>query len=439
LNIFLLKPSAFAANNTLSIINRLRLISVVGQLVVIVVAVVWLRVRLEIEWLLFIVAVELVFCIYAFYRQRQISTRYLSTDRQSHTENFIQLLFNSLSLSGLIYWSGGSSNPFIYFLLLDLALATILLSPRFLLVLAAIQIGLYSLLHLYAPPLQIPKASPLSAFHLHLVGMWISFVVTTSLIVFFGLLVRLTNRRQAKQIQQLRESQLRDEQLLGIAVLAASATHELGTPISTVATLLESLETTDQGAVIGEEELTLLRQQIDRCRQLLLQLKETTQRQKTSAINQQSPDLGEALKRLIRQWHVYRPEVKLKFDSALITFRAELPVSIGYALTNLLNNAADASMNNQHYQVDCNVRIAGNWLVVDIIDQGKGITELAKASPGQSVLPSQKGLGWGLFLSNASIERVGGKVQLLAAEHGGTLTRVSIPLEAFKSPQQVII
>jgi len=45
-------------------------------------------------------------------------------------------------------------------------------------------------------------------------------------------------------------------------------------------------------------------------------------------------------------------------------------------------------------------------------------------------LESQKadGLGWGLFLSNASIERVGGEVHLIETSDGGTLTRINIPI-----------
>lgn len=46
--------------------------------------------------------------------------------------------------------------------------------------------------------------------------------------------------------------------------------------------------------------------------------------------------------------------------------------------------------------------------------------------------PEGKGFGIGLFLANATIERLGGSVLLLKRADGGTCTRIILPLVALR-------
>jgi two-component system sensor histidine kinase RegB len=100
-------------------------------------------------------------------------------------------------------------------------------------------------------------------------------------------------------------------------------------------------------------------------------------------------------------------------------------LTLGQALLNLLNNAADASPDR--------VEIEGYWdeaeIRLRILDRGPGLSPEAERCAGQPFFTTKgHGTGIGLFLSNATIERLGGRVTLLNREGGGAVTEVRLPL-----------
>lgn len=88
----------------------------------------------------------------------------------------------------------------------------------------------------------------------------------------------------------------------------------------------------------------------------------------------------------------------------------------------MLNNAADAGNS---------LKVSVQWnqheLVIDIEDDGPGISQ-QMLEQRRRVKMSDKGMGLGLLLSHASLERVGGKLSLQPRTGGGTLTRIVLPL-----------
>jgi two-component system, sensor histidine kinase RegB len=95
------------------------------------------------------------------------------------------------------------------------------------------------------------------------------------------------------------------------------------------------------------------------------------------------------------------------------------------ALLNLLNNAADASSDE--------INIEAQWdtdtCTLRIHDHGPGLTAQAAERAGTAFFTTkEEGRGLGLFLANATIERIGGKVRLFNREGGGATTEVILPL-----------
>jgi two-component system, sensor histidine kinase RegB len=99
------------------------------------------------------------------------------------------------------------------------------------------------------------------------------------------------------------------------------------------------------------------------------------------------------------------------------------------AIISLLNNAADASP--QAVEVQC------EWddfsLRMHIHDRGAGVSREVRERAGYdffSTKPAGEGNGIGLLLARATIERIGGQVDLTAREGGGATTLVKLPLAA---------
>ena len=92
---------------------------------------------------------------------------------------------------------------------------------------------------------------------------------------------------------------------------------------------------------------------------------------------------------------------------------------------NLMDNAADASVENGYHKIKMVVDCDDNNTVIEIIDYGKGLAKDGTDSLGSKIQDSDKanGLGWGMFLSNVSIERIGGSTDI-EARHDGTSFQV---------------
>ncbi|PCJ47243.1 MAG: hypothetical protein COA74_11925 [Gammaproteobacteria bacterium] len=420
------------ANNNhienIRILSRFRIVAIIGQSSLILFSVWFFNLSLEFGWIVLILAIEVIFQLYVI-----VNIKRHITFTVDHV--FGHIIIDCLILSGLIYFSGGTNNPFVYLLLLFMALASFMLSKKYLVITAAILLTLYSLLNLIQRPLEYSDPSPLNSFHFHLIGMWINFILSIILIAIFGLLTRRAILNQEKKIQQLREKQLQDEQILGLGIMSASAAHELGTPLSTMAIIVDDLQYDDLNSPY-KADFTVLSEQVKKCKHIIATLQQRSRFSQQQISLQNDPLTAENLKQQLNtffeSWLVYRPKIKLntRWDRTIDQIDFQFSISLEQAIINLLDNAADASLENQSDQVNVAISITGKKLIIDIADYGKGITNEAKKSLGQKIQHSNKrnGLGWGLLLSNVSIERVGGSVQLLERETVGSLTRIFIPL-----------
>ncbi len=417
--------------DNIKILNRVRLVAIIGQSSMILFAVFYLDILFPAVILSVILVLEGLlqgYCLWTVRANRPVT----------ETELFIHIAIDSLILALLVYFTGGANNPFIYLLLLFVALGSFMLKPKALVFISVLELVLYSLLNIYQRPLELGEQSPLASFHLHLAGMWVNFFLTVALLAFFGLVTRYAMLRKEKQLQLLRERQLQDEQILGLGIMAASAAHELGTPLATMAIVIDDLAHEESTSEISNE-LQLLSKQIGVCKGIIgslndksqhakLQLKEDNKHQPADP----SHNLNQQIAQILENWLVYRPNINLQQ-----TWKSELPysaprfsISVEQAITNLLDNAADASLENNRQQVDLMIDLDKDNAVIDILDYGKGISVEKQKSLGLAIQDTDKqdGLGWGMFLSNVSIERVGGNIQLINSDKAGTLTRIIIPV-----------
>jgi two-component system sensor histidine kinase RegB len=331
-------------------------------------------------------------------------------------------------LTWLLYLSGGSANPFVSAYLVPIALTAIALRPRYGVVIALLCSSAYTALLKFHLPLSLGHQGPVSGFDLHVLGMWVNFILSACLIA--GLLWVLAEgiRRRDRLINQAREDVLRNEHVVALGTLAAGAAHELSTPLSTVALLAEelSLELTDRPQ--AQADLALLKQQIQQCKASLSTLLASAGHGRLENAAAVSIDglLGEILDR----WRLLRPELKLSVALTGEDSASLLPdEGLAQALINLLNNAADASLANGRPKVSLRAQVSGGRLLIEIEDEGTGIDEATRALAGRAVFSTKPGgSGLGLLISNTTLSRWGGSLSLHNRPSGGTVSRIVLPL-----------
>lgn len=344
------------------------------------------------------------------------------TGRIQDWQLLLHLAFDCQLLAALLAITGGASNPLISCYLLLLVFAAYSLPLRYALLITFIALVDYTALTQWYLPLLSHEPHGLtssSLFSLHLAGMWLTFVLSAIIFVtLIPLLVKAT-RQQQFEIQALREQQLKNEQLIGIATLAAGTAHEMGTPLMTMQMLVDELEH-DINQPLQAEDLSILKQQIQHCRQSLSQLVEAGRHAQQEGQHNAMPWLLS----LLEKWRLSHPQAQWQLDGSNCV-DAVIPASplLNQALLNLLNNAAEAGQE----PINLSTQINNNFWQLSIQQNDSNAAESLTQS---ALLNSSKehGMGLGLYLSNASIEQFGGSIHLRALENGGSLCVLQLPI-----------
>ncbi|MGH8440367.1 MAG: ATP-binding protein [Pseudomonas sp.] len=338
-------------------------------------------------------------------------------------EYAFQLACDLLIHSALLYYSGGSTNPFVSYYLVPLAIAAVTLPWVYSLVLSGIALAAYSLLLVQFYPLE---TFPMAREKMQVYGMWLSIALAAAVITFFAAKMAEELRRQEQLRAERREEGLRDEQLLAVATQAAGAAHELGTPLATMSVLIKEMRQ-DHHDPLLQEDLAVLQDQVKLCKETLQNLVRAAEANRRMAVEDQEVTawLDEALNR----WHLMRPEASYRFQrlGQGSVPRLAPPPDLTQALLNLLNNAADACPDELEVRLDWDAQD----MVISIRDHGPGVPVAIAESIGKPFFTTKgKGFGLGLFLSKASVTRAGGSVKLYSHEEGGTLTELRLPRDA---------
>lgn len=344
-------------------------------------------------------------------------------------EFFIQLLIDLICLSAVFYYSGGANNPFVSYFLVPICICAATLSGAYTIAIASVSVLSYSLLLFFHIPL--PILSPHhhqadNSINLHVMGMWLNFFISACLITYFIVKMARDLRAQEIELNRWREDQLRDEQVMAVATLAAGTAHELGTPLSTMKLLLSELRTEYKALEPLQKDLQLLQEQVNQCATTLRELVATAEHTKDGQLPNEN--VGSYCNTLIERWKIMRPDIiaTINISSNQPEVIAQFHPTIAQAIINLLNNAADASPQNIEIDIHWNVQ----KMYWTIKDSGAGLAEEVTAHLGKSFISTKtKGLGIGLLLTQATINRYGGTVSIHNRLPRGAITQLELPLK----------
>lgn len=433
----------------------LRRVEVVAQGCVIALATLWLRIPLDV---LPMIGASAALGGFNLLTQWRLERGWPVT----HNELFAHLSVDVGVLTVLLYFAGGSANPFVSLFLLPPTLAAAMLPARQAWAMAGVALVAYTWLMFWNQPLPPPQgelatldrlfarvagvapehAGHLSGFSLHVMGMWLNFLISVSVAVFYLTRMAAALKSRERELAAAREAILRHEQILSLGTLAAGAAHKLGTPLATMAVVIRELELGKLDTNEAKEDIGLLRQQVDVCKQTISQLLASAG-QARDTTNLAVP-LDTYLSDLLDEWRLIRPRTPIS-----ITLGGEQPAptitadrTLEQAVLNLLDNAADAHGENReplHFHAEWDKMT----LRLEIVDCGPGLASEVARQIGQPFVTSKRntgegagGIGIGLFLTNATLERLGGKVELFNRDRqAGACTRVTLPLERLKAPR----
>ena len=418
--IFSPAPNTLPQHEILRRLMWMRVVAITGQFSAVAIAEWGLGIDLPIVPMLTVIAMLAVFNAWTWWSLR---IQCLA----GHGTVFTQLFVDLLAVSSLLFFSGGATNPFVSVYLPALAVAAAILPWGYTLLLAIFSLASYSLMMSVHVPLQI--VPPERAFTYHLAGMWANFALSAALITWFVARMSSTLRDRDAQLARAREQQLQNERIVALGTQAASAAHEIGTPLATIAVIAGELlhEMKKHPSLMAfRDDVAAIETQIAACKTSLDRL--STHVNADAASNAISVRLDVWLARFIEGWRLRHPGARLE----LALPRSEVCISntgaLGQILLTLLDNAARAA-DPAVTPIAVSLEVTGRSATIYVHDRGPGIQpDLLKRLGHDQVNSTTGGQGMGLMLAFATAQQIGGAIRLSSPSSGGTLAALTLPL-----------
>lgn len=415
---------------------RLRWIAVIGQTIAVLVVHFALDFTLPLYACLAVIA--LAAWLNVALRVRFSTTQRLPPDRAAWL-----FAFDIAEIGVLLFLTGGLQNPFSFLLLGPVLLSATSLPPRMIIILATFAALCSTILAFYYYPLPWDADErPMQLPAVYLAGVWLATLLSLGFIGVHAWQLteearQLTDALAATELVLAREQHL--SQLDG---LAAAAAHELGTPLATITVIATELERAVEKGSPLTEDIMLLREQAQRCRQILGKLTELSSAEAEPFVRMPISTLIEEVVAPHRNFGV-TINVELTAHDAAEPVGGRNP-AILYGLGNLLENAVDFARGT--------VQVAADWtsddVSVTITDDGPGFAPEIMDRIGDPYVTSRRqrkmnvdsetggGLGLGFFIAKTLLERAGATLEFenRTAPERGAVVRVRWGRGDFEQP-----
>ena len=391
-------------NVRLDTLVRLRWLAVIGQTVAVLVVYTGLDFELPIYACLAVIAL-------AAWLNIALRVRFRSTQRLEPDRAAWLLAFDIAEIAILVFLTGGLQNPFSFLLLGPVLLSATALPPRMTVMLGGFAAVCATVLIFYHYKLPWDADDPLELPAIYTMGVWLSLLLALGFIGVHSWQLAEEERQLADALTATELVLAREQHLSQLDGLAAAAAHELGTPLSTITVIATDLERAIEPDSPHADDISLLREQAQRCRGILAKL---TQLSAAGAPFDSMP-----LSALIEEVVAPHRNFGVDIDVALSPDGAAEPTggrnpAILYGLGNLVENAVDFAREK--------VEVAADWsgeeVGVTISDDGPGFAPEIMDRIGEPYVTSRRrrrlnvdgesgGLGLGFFIAKTLLERSG--------------------------------
>ena len=350
------------------------------------------------------------------------------------------LALNIVELAALLFLTGGLQNPFSFLFLAPVLISATALPIRLTIALGMLAVACASALVFFHLPLPWDSDDPVVLPPIYLLGVWFSIVVAIGVTSLYSFQVTEEARKLSDALAATELVLTREQHLTQIDGLAAAAAHELGTPLATIFLIARELEKTVDGNEHLASDLKTLREQAQRCRDILAKI---TQLSSSGAPFDRMP-LSTLIEETVAPHRDFGVAIKVRLAVAATRepVGARNPAVL-YGVGNILENAVDFARNT----VEVNAWWNADTVEIIISDDGPGIApDMLKriGEPYLSRRPStdedqsgRTGLGLGIFIARTLLERTGAKVSFTNRtfpDHGAVV-QIVWPRDRFEADE----
>ena len=413
----------------LNTLIRLRWLAIIGQSMAVLIVAYGLRFPLPVGLCFALIACSAWVNLF-------LALRYPATHRLEPLPALGILIFDALQLAGLLYMTGGMTNPFSLLIAVPVVVSATSLPLRLTFAIGFVVVALASVLVRFHLPLPWNASEPLAIPFLYVAGMWMAVVSSIAFTAIYAWRIADEARQLANALSATELVLQREQHLSALDGLAAAAAHELGTPLATIALVAKEMQRALGDDPKFHEDVSLLRSQTDRCREILKRLTSLSTESEAHLARLPMTSLVEEVTAPHREFGII---IKLEPGERM----GPEPVSrrnpgVIYGLGNLVENAVDFAKSTvvvgwawNDQRVTFWVRDDGPGFPADIIDR---IGEPYMSTRQGAELGG--GLGLGLFIAKTLLERSGANLrfQNVPDKGQGAFVQVTWPSEVFIKP-----
>lgn len=332
---------------------------------------------------------------------------YNRTAHMSGRQASLQLAFDLIQLSVLLYLTGGLANPFAILTVVPVTISATLLSGRSTFGLLGLAAGCLTTLALWALPLPWRVAEAPRLPDTYRFGVWVALMVSMSFLASYAWRVSAEARRRQRALVATQAALARSQQLSAVGGLAAAAAHELGSPLGTI-----MLVASDLVSQLGNDpdfgaDLHLLKDQARACGDILKRISV----QAPTETHFADASLEAIVHEITRNHETAQVQYVFQVSAEDRTWRMARSPELLNALDNFVANAARharqmvaVSISSDRESVSLRIEDDGDGFAPDILPH-LGDPYLA----GSGLRPV--GMGLGIFIAMSLLERVGAIVR----------------------------
>jgi len=336
-------------------------------------------------------------------------------------EAAIQLAFDILQLTGMLFLTGGTLNPFSILLIAPVALAAATLPLRHTVAIGALAVIGSIILSIAAMPLPAPIGAP---FDPPLTVRLGALAARVAGIVVIGAYAWQAANEAARMELALNVTQTvlaREQRLSALGALAAAAAHELGTPLATITVVAREMARNAPNDEV-REDAELMISQAGRCREILKRLGETPD-QATDVVHERMSLLQFVQEAIEPHTHIAGVRIEAVVTGGAGASDGQPPPDLWrmqevlHAITSMVENAVDFAKS----EVLVTARFDARSVSVEVRDDGPGFAPEVLAKLGEPYVTSRRGeeggrtghvgMGLGFFIAKTLLERTGARVE----------------------------
>jgi signal transduction histidine kinase len=351
---------------------------------------------------------------------------------------FVQIALDQIALTLLLYFSGISHNPFVFYFVFHLIIATLLLrgwTPYILVVLATCLVGgVLCLQHLRWIPvisLSLPHLQGVDETAAHALDKIQTIGIVTAFASTLWITVFLTSSVQ-RYMHRVRAAVRQKEKMLGIGQLVAGISHQISNPLDGIQNCLHTISERIQDDAQLTNYVRMMTEALDRIEQTAKRVQAFARPQ---GLKLQDTDVNEAIETTIAilgEGQVHGVEIVVDGGDVPLVFGD--PYTLQEVIFNLCTNALAAMpdggrLSIRSFRLDPQSFSRNERVAIEVTDTGVGIPEdkLERVfEPFFTTRADSGGTGLGLGLCRMLLSEMDGSIDVRSRVAHGTTFQITL-------------